>query len=158
MAGEQEQAQEAAAAQKASATQKSDPDPELEPVATSAVANGSAGAPKKKKKEALKPIITTETPQKRHERRYWGRNTGLAVQAGCCGQAKRRAGDSNSTHASAAQTYQNRSEARPDHHQRLAGGTQAAAHAASCPVACTSQGGRRLFLSSLLLPLSSTSP
>ncbi|KAL9947737.1 hypothetical protein ACHAQF_001348 [Verticillium nonalfalfae] len=63
MAGEQEQAQEAAAAQKASATQKSDPDPELEPVATSAVANGSAGAPKKKKKEALKPIITTETPQ-----------------------------------------------------------------------------------------------
>ncbi|KAG7140669.1 hypothetical protein HYQ45_002622 [Verticillium longisporum] len=64
MAGEQEQAQEAAAAQKASATQKSDPDPELEPVATPAVANGSAGAPKKKKKEALKPIITTETPQR----------------------------------------------------------------------------------------------
>ncbi|KAG7108480.1 hypothetical protein HYQ45_018088 [Verticillium longisporum] len=66
MAGEQEQAQEAAAAQKASATQKSDPDPELEPVATPAVANGSAGAPKKKKKEALKPIITTETPQYVH--------------------------------------------------------------------------------------------
>ncbi|CRK26377.1 hypothetical protein BN1708_014513 [Verticillium longisporum] len=127
MAGEQEQAQEAAAAQKASATQKSDPDPELEPVATPAVANGSAGAPKKKKKEALKPIITTETPQPApffrdsvRVRLMWRgggskqqktRETllGLAAQAGCCGQAKRRAGEQASR-----RLEQHPRERRPD--------------------------------------------